>query len=116
MKACRNCGSPCPDDGPEPLHWGAPKLLIGVLVMAIRPEVLCPWCRAVNDDATDVERSKAVPEAGDITVCLYCGGLGVFIDGTHGKRRPTPAELYELSADPRVQWAVLATRQLAEMP
>ncbi len=44
------------------------------------PESLCPYCGQRFDAATaaDPNKSDAVPEPGDITVCIGCASILVF--------------------------------------
>lgn len=46
----------------------------------------CPSCGVLNDRAS-CEEEDAVPEEGDLTVCLYCGNMCAFTvadDGSLG--------------------------------
>lgn len=63
----------------------------------------CPHCGQVFTltERTAADDQPAMPEAGDVTVCWGCAGVGMFTaDG--GVRLPEPAELAELRADPAV--------------
>jgi hypothetical protein len=37
----------------------------------------CPWCAAVLDAASGLDHDRA-PSVGALTVCINCGGVGVF--------------------------------------
>lgn len=51
----------------------------------------CPDCGKKLNAATDIE-SDAIPEPGDIGVCLYCQGVHIFTE-TMGRRLPTEQEI-----------------------
>lgn len=74
----------------------------------------CPWCLSVNDDAAELPAGSSRPQIGDVSVCLYCGGLAVFTDDALGKRKPTDVELTTYAAMPEVQRAVAVTRMLSQ--
>jgi len=69
-------------------------------------EQRCPSCATPLDGATSVGHGHR-PNAGDVTVCIYCGAILIFT-ARGGLRPPTPDERAELAADPTVQRAVKA--------
>jgi hypothetical protein len=74
---------------------------------AIAPEP-CPFCRHPLDRVTaGPDNPDAVPQEGDITVCIQCGGLLVFKDDLK-VRPPTAEEQAEIMADPQVIQMVTA--------
>src|SRR5215471_10539448 len=66
--------------------------------------IICPWCRC---DATDLAsfETKDHPEGGDVTVCLQCGKLAVFL-GIGELRRPTHEEAQDYMKRPGILLAV----------
>lgn len=62
------------------------------------PSHPCPHCGAKLDGATSGDGAK--PEPGDVTVCIYCGGINCFTDGL-GVERMTDDALAELPEDTR---------------
>lgn len=58
--------------------------------------------------ATDPE-GGAVPQAGNISICCYCGAINVFTDNLR-LRAPSEAELQNLQADPDT-WQQILTYQ-----
>jgi hypothetical protein len=67
--------------------------------------VLCPTCGATITAATDL-RGHAEPRAGDLSVCLACGGVLVFTEDL-SLRRATRADARDLP--PAVRRQVLLT-------
>lgn len=68
------------------------------------PELRCLDCDELIDGATCVEvEGDRYPEAGDVTVCLYCGHLMMFdFEDDLMLRDPTDAELLTLAGDKRI--------------
>lgn len=62
------------------------------------PDLHCLNCGKLIDGATSVD-GDYLPDAGDATICIYCGHLMVF-DLT--VRKPNDAELEELAGDKRI--------------
>lgn len=65
------------------------------------PETKCFSCGQPNDAATNV-LGKDGPDAGDVTICMYCGALAIF-NADKTLRELTGKELIEVMKDPRVQ-------------
>ena len=69
----------------------------------------CYQCGAKTDAATDPDQERA-PKPEDISMCLYCGALGVYTLADSGLltiRRPTYEEFKEIAKDPDVRKAVM---------
>lgn len=58
------------------------------------PECACPDCGGALNAALD-PKGRAVPEPGDVTVCIHCYGICVFADDLT-LREPTEEELLDL--------------------
>ena len=57
----------------------------------------CPTCGKLLDAATPATDPGTRPSPGDISVCIYCGGLGMYIAGSPvGVRALTPQERDEV--------------------
>jgi hypothetical protein len=76
----------------------------------ITPDNRCPYCGLTNDRASD-PTGDAVPKRGDISVCIRCGGVGLFTRSLR-VRKPSPAELAEAMANPKVRRLQAAIRGL----
>jgi C4-type Zn-finger protein len=63
----------------------------------------CPHCGKDNDGHTMLGNVLHVPHDGDVSLCAYCGGCGVFEHG--GIRTPTDDEQRDFDADPRLRRA-----------
>jgi DNA-directed RNA polymerase subunit RPC12/RpoP len=63
----------------------------------------CLGCGKMVDAATGVFGADR-PEAGDTTVCLYCGHIHVFRAGANGLRldNPNAKEIREIAGDKRI--------------
>jgi hypothetical protein len=74
--------------------------------------IYCPWCKC---DATDLAsfEAKDHPEGGDVTVCMQCGKLAIFL-GVGELRRPTHEEAKEYLKIPGVLVAVLIVEATLE--
>jgi hypothetical protein len=44
------------------------------------PEYNCPTCRALLDSVTSFEGKD--PKVGDVSVCVKCGSISMFIEGS----------------------------------
>jgi hypothetical protein len=76
----------------------------------------CPYCAHKLDAATaGPANPKAVPSPGDGTICIECGGVLIFAEGLT-VRRPTPDELAEILALPRVGEMIQAIHRLPRRP
>ena len=70
----------------------------------------CPHCGTVNDGHTAVDGSSACPQAGDVSICLYCSGVAIFTE--HSLRVLDDAEFNEVMADPEMQQAIQVIAQM----
>lgn len=59
--------------------------------MIFTPKSNCTICDSPLDAATGALHTGARPEAGDVSVCLYCGNVAVF-DEALSLRSPTTEE------------------------
>ena len=64
------------------------------------PKNKCPACGYQVDAVSEVD-GNAVPEKGDISICLNCGAIAIFKDDLT-LRKPTGEELLKVSLDPNV--------------
>jgi hypothetical protein len=58
----------------------------------------CPYCYNKADGYTSTS-DKEAPRTGDVTICLYCAGIGLYEvaeDKTVKVRKPTPDELEDI--------------------
>lgn len=53
-------------------------------------EASCPRCGAANDSAT-TNKDHAAPRPGDVTICIECGCIAIFVEGG-GTREATAEE------------------------
>jgi hypothetical protein len=60
----------------------------------------CPYCGNQNNRVTD-PRGDDVPKRGDVSVCIRCGGVGLFTRRLR-VRKPLPGEIAVLAADPEL--------------
>jgi hypothetical protein len=76
----------------------------------------CPHCHRSNDGHTDVDdldtESPKDPEPGDLSICLYCGGLGQF-DADMALKVPGEETLNTVLSDESVVRAIFARAMLA---
>ena len=56
---------------------------------------ICPWCAKRNDGVSDT-LGTANPQAGDVTMCVSCGGWSIFEDHLT-LRRPSEEEWIDIS-------------------
>lgn len=75
--------------------------------MSKRNGLACPECHSMNNGTMDVEGSQATPEDGDLSICVYCGTVSIFvITGKDSYMRPlTPREEKTILTDQRVKMA-----------
>lgn len=66
----------------------------------------CRTCGSKVDDFTPVGDDDAVPEAGNVSVCLYCGTLSIYTGEGLNLRMPTPEEMAEMAEDEDLQRTV----------
>lgn len=69
----------------------------------------CPVCGKKLDAATSVEKEEAVPDPGDLSICLYCATVSVFDDNLKLKQM-TNEEFAELPEE--VKTSVRKTRDM----
>jgi hypothetical protein len=75
-------------------------------VVTRRSSARCPYCSKETDaDAPAPGTDDVAPEPGDVSVCFYCGGIILYVEGG-GLRKPTDEERTELLDDPGVVEAV----------
>lgn len=82
--------------------------------MTHRQSTTCAHCRKTFDAHSGINHHRA-PKAGDVTICIGCAGINVFIKRLGHRlalRKPTDSELATLTSDPDVTAAVLAVRGL----
>jgi hypothetical protein len=65
------------------------------------PESKCTGCGKLNDAATPIDEEAAMPNPGDVTVCLHCGNVMAFADDL-SLRDLTDAEQREAAGDARI--------------
>lgn len=65
----------------------------------------CLNCGKLLDGATSVDGTDRQPEAGSVSVCVYCGHVMIFAEGG-GFRAPTDEEITELAGLPELLKAV----------
>lgn len=63
----------------------------------------CWACGHVNDAASSLDTTEP-PDDGSVSICFYCSALSVFTGQGLVVRQPTPGELDEFLADPRIQY------------
>jgi hypothetical protein len=69
----------------------------------------CYACGKVVDAATDPDQERA-PKPEDISMCLHCGALGIYVLADSGLltiRRPTYEEFKEIAKDPDIHRMVM---------
>jgi len=72
------------------------------------PTSICPSCSAPNDGAQQIN-GRQMPRPGDVSICFYCGELGIF-NSDLSLRAPSVAELEIMRRDPEIM-LVLRVRQ-----
>ena len=82
----------------------------------VTPKCPCPLCGHELDRATPVEKG-ATPKAGDLSVCIGCGGCLTFAEDLT-LRELSDAELNELPPDTRLElvWACRTVREINKHP
>lgn len=70
----------------------------------------CPHCGKLNDDQWSTTGRRSVPEPDDISLCIYCGKLGIFTEDDI--RKPTENEAKQLYEEPAVQRALALASSL----
>ena len=77
----------------------------------------CPHCQRDQDLARPItEPAGATPSNGAISVCISCGGLGVFVVVPDGiaLRLPSDAERVRLENDPHITTILAAWQELKD--
>jgi hypothetical protein len=67
---------------------------------SVTPRTDCPYCGNQNDRVTD-PTGDDVPKRGDVSVCIRCGGVGVFTR-TLRVRKPLAGEITQMMTDPEL--------------
>ena len=62
------------------------------------PVTLCWHCDRALDDASGIDEEFAKPEAGAVSLCMYCGTVAIF-EHDMRLRKPTEKELDDLGKD-----------------
>jgi hypothetical protein len=75
----------------------------------------CPWCGYGFDAATHVGDTTARPSAGDKSICIQCGAVGVFTR-LLTIRKPTKREARSIASNPNIQRAIQAWRDVVKKP
>lgn len=70
----------------------------------------CPHCGKLNDDHWNSSGQRSHPIPGDVSLCVYCGKLGIFTQD--GIRKPTEDETRNLYQEPAVQRALALASSL----
>ena len=65
------------------------------------PESKCAKCGYKMDGATNVHDQNLRPKAGDVSLCLHCGAIGIF-DVAQKVRQPSELELVRIMREPGV--------------
>lgn len=77
----------------------------------IRNPTKCTHCGHLHDAADNLDDPELRPSDGDVSICLECGAISLFVvadDGTLSLRKPTDEEHAELSNHPEVAIAQMA--------
>lgn len=77
------------------------------------PEDYCPNCGHRLNRTSVPGPDDPVPQAGDVTVCLYCSHLMVFAEDM-SLRAPNDAELIELAGRPDILRVMQFVREFQE--
>jgi hypothetical protein len=81
-----------------------------------RYDTICPHCSYKHDSVSLMDEKFAMPNDGDVTICIECGHLSIFeLLAKGGLREPTLKEYKVLMKDRRVvdmMAAWIATNQM----
>lgn len=69
----------------------------------------CPWCGRQQDAVSSAAGPDIEPSAGDVSICIKCGGIAIY-DGLGAFRKPTTEEEADAASQPIVQelrWLIL---------
>jgi hypothetical protein len=72
---------------------------------------VCPFCFYQATHVDLVAGETPIPQAGDVSMCIGCGELSIFITGG-GLRRPTAAEAAEHAVDAELVAAKAGWREM----
>lgn len=77
--------------------------------------VKCPTCGYQMDGHSAIGDEDATPDEGDVSVCIACGSIGVYVWmtalGGFILRKPTPDEHESFMRNPTLVAAMVAHRQ-----
>jgi len=69
----------------------------------------CWNCGRENDCVASPFNSDEVPKNNDVTMCIRCGSLAIFVDSfPDAIRKPSPSEKFELLHNKEVQRLIVA--------
>lgn len=71
----------------------------------------CPFCNKNLDVSAGWD--EAEPQAGDISICMYCRNISIFTGGK-GSREPTFEEAKKLAGDQRITTTMKVLKELME--
>lgn len=72
---------------------------------------MCPFCGYEADRVSAIGgEGWRLPKVGDVSLCVSCGGLGIWT--AFGLRVPNPLEAGELTMDRNIQTALAAWREV----
>jgi hypothetical protein len=78
----------------------------------------CPECRYVFDRASESSmEEKRQPKSEDVSICINCAAILIYIDNNGSLRAATPAEIEELRNSPewdKIEKAQTYIRQLSK--
>jgi hypothetical protein len=75
-------------------------------------ETRCPHCDHRFDRTSLVSSDEALrPKVGDVSLCIACGGICLFVNSAGDMRKATREDIREMMAAP--QWAEIQKAQLA---
>jgi hypothetical protein len=72
----------------------------------------CPYCGYKVDRASHVGEEQASPKPGDVSICMLCANVSLYVDDLGNVRKATPEEVKELEANPTVAKTQLAIRTI----
>jgi hypothetical protein len=82
------------------------------------PRMCCPECRYVFNRASEVGlEEKKQPKPEDVSLCINCAAILIYIDNNGSLRSATPAEIEELRNSPewdKIEKAQTYIRQLSK--
>lgn len=75
----------------------------------------CPHCHHRFDRASDVTKDRHSPSPGDFSVCINCGGLGIFNDDLTVRKATRQEEVASLKY-PDIMKAQIFIRGRGQLP